>query len=149
MFAKRSWWKGAALGAGLLAGVATSSALAASNVVPPSRLSDTLYPKVVSQFVPPECSSYLTIETIIVGTTGGGANELILGSAAAETIRAGNGDDCVLGGDGDDTIRGEGANDILFGGPGNDFLQGDGNTDACIGGPGIDTFHSSCEYQFQ
>ena len=66
------------------------------------------------------------------GDNGGNADELVLGTAAAE----GN-------------LRGQNGNDCIVGGGGNDALRGDNGTDVCIGGPGTDTFHATCETQIQ
>lgn len=86
-----------------------------------------------NQLKPPECDG-LTLHQTVSGSgtvTGTLLNDLVLGSAAADTIDGLTGDDCILGGDGDDIIRGG-----LLG------------NDVCIGGPGNDTF-TGCETEIQ
>jgi Ca2+-binding RTX toxin-like protein len=117
----------AALGAVL--GLVTVSALAATNAVPATRAGNPTAAIGVNDLKPAACAG-LTLTAIVVGTNGTDASELVLGSAAGETLRGGKGDDCVLGGGGNDTLRGE---------------QG---TDVCIGGPGTDSFNT-CETQIQ
>lgn len=108
----------------------TISALAATNSVPATKAGRATSAIGVNDLKPPECAA-LILTAITVGVTGTNANELVLGGAAAETVRGGAGDDCVLGGGGNDTIR------------------GDQQTDVCLGGPGTDTLHVSCESQVQ
>jgi hypothetical protein len=120
-----------AVGAAL--GVVLISAFAATNAVPATRAGRNLTPITVDQKKPqPECNA-ITLATLVVGgANGGNANDLVVGTAAAETnLRGLNGDDCILGGGGNDTLRGDGGNDV------------------CIGGPGTDTFHATCETQIQ
>ncbi|MPZ24181.1 MAG: hypothetical protein GEU28_11725 [Dehalococcoidia bacterium] len=90
---------------------------------------------------------------VIIGTAG---DDVIVGSAGADIIRAGagndivcgrGGDDITYGGTGNDTLLGEGGDDELHGGlgfdrlvggPGDDSLFGDGQNDRLLGGTGID-----------
>lgn len=85
-------------------------------------------------------------------------DDVIVGTAAGESINAGGGNDviCALagydslsGGDGNDRLFGEGSNDVINGGAGNDSISGGtgadtiyGGTggDSVIGGSGLDTF---------
>jgi Ca2+-binding RTX toxin-like protein len=107
----------------------TVSALAATNAVPATNLGRSTAVVGVNELKPAACAG-IVLTAIVVGTSGTAANELVLGGAAGETIRADSGNDCVLGGGGNDTLRGE---------------QG---TDVCIGGPGTDSFNQ-CETQIQ
>ncbi|BBK43835.1 hypothetical protein STVA_38550 [Allostella vacuolata] len=61
------------------------------------------------------------------GTAGG---DLLVGTAAADTIS---------GGQGDDTVRGEAGLDLLFGGQGRDLLDGGNGSDFILAGAGDDT----------
>jgi Ca2+-binding RTX toxin-like protein len=65
------------------------------------------------------------VETVF----GGSGNDVITGSASANSLK-GNG--------GNDAIRGSGGNDILDGGTGNDDLYGGSGSDRLNGGDGID-----------
>ncbi len=116
--------------------VSMVSAVTAGNTVPRTRLSDSRFPINANVLKPPECAA-LNLTAIVVCPSAGGncdgtdANDLILGSAFADTISGGKGADCILGGGGDDYMKA---------GPGNSV---------CIGGPGTDSFHPSCKTQIQ
>ena len=109
-------------------GLVSVSALAATNSVPATKAGRATAAIGVNDLKPANCT--MTLARIVVGLTGTDDNDLVLGTAAGETIRGGRGDDCILGGGGADTLRGE---------------QG---TDVCIGGPGTDSFNT-CETQIQ
>ncbi len=126
-------------------------AFSASNIVASSKVMDRTLAVGMAEKKPPECD-FWSPTTIVAGSgtfNGTSAADLILGSSAADVVRANNGDDCVLGGAGVDNLRGDDGNDILWGGEGNDTLRGDAGTDVCIGQGGSDSFHNSCEYTFQ
>ncbi len=108
--------------------VGAGSAQPAGNVIPGSRATRLVTATTANTLKPVTCAA-LTL-TAVVGITGTGANELLLGTAAANTMSAAGGNDCVLGGGGNDTIN------------------GGAGTDVCIGGPGTDTF-TNCETQIQ
>ena len=83
------------------------------------------------------------IENIIAGNY----DDLIKGSASAntisgelgnDTISGGNGDDMLYGGDGKDKLNGDNNNDFLFGESGDDVLSGDNGADTIDGGQGAD-----------
>jgi len=122
----------------LLASVATAAfalatagtALSAGNSVPGSVVTRYVTPITANTLKPASCAA-ITITTVVAGNTGTTGNDLLLGSAAADTMSAGNGNDCVLGGGGNDSIN-----------------CGNG-TDVAIGGPGTDTFNANCETQIQ
>jgi Ca2+-binding RTX toxin-like protein len=64
-----------------------------------------------------------------LSTTASANNDVLTGTAAANTISAQAGADLVLGLAGNDILRGEGGSDLLDGGSGNDLLDGgDGST---------------------
>lgn len=117
---------GGALGAVLI------SALAATNAVPASRASRSAAAITVDQLKPkPQCNG-ITVTVLRAGVSGGGGNDLVLGTAGVNN-----------------PLRGRGGNDCIHGGGGNDLLRGDAGTDVCLGGPGTDTFHATCETRIQ
>ncbi len=135
----------------LLALIAGSvfSAVAASNTVPATKLSNSARPITPNDLKPPECAGInLTAKIAGSGTiTGTGAAELIVGGPGADNISGGGGDDCILGGGGNDTINGNGGNDVILGGPGTDNINGGAGSDTCYGNGGGDTF-TSCAITF-
>lgn len=108
------------------------SALAATNTVPVTRLTNQAFAITANTLKPPQCAA-LNLTAIIIGTNSKGtnANELILGTPGADNLGGGGGSDCILGGGGDDVLNG-----------------GKGNGDVCIGGPGNDTF-KGCDTEIQ
>ena len=73
---------------------------------------------------------------------GGGNDDTIYGSEAADNIRGGerlSGRDKIYGAGGDDSIYGDGNDDELFGQLGDDELFGGDGFDVLDGGPGDDT----------
>jgi Ca2+-binding RTX toxin-like protein len=121
----------AAVGAGC--GLVLVSALAATNSVSASRAERDVTAITVDQKKSkPSCNGITVTAIVTGGASGGAADELVLGTAAAEAnLRGMNGNDCIVGGGGNDTLR------------------GDNGADVCIGGPGTDTFHATCETQIQ
>jgi hypothetical protein len=118
---------------GGVCGLVFVSAFAATNAVPASRAERDVTAITVDQKKPKPACNGITVTVLVTGGgNGGNSNDLVLGTAAADTnLRGMNGDDCIVGGGGNDTLR------------------GDGGTDVCIGGPGTDTFHATCETQIQ
>ena len=118
---------------GATCGLVLVSALAATNAVPASNAEQDISAITVDEKKPkPDCNGITVTVIVTGGANGGGGNDLVLGTAAAQSnLRGMNGDDCIHGGGGNDTLR------------------GDGGTDVCIGGPGTDSFHASCETQIQ
>jgi Ca2+-binding RTX toxin-like protein len=118
---------------GAACGLVLVSAFAATNAVPASRAERDVSAITVDQKKPrPDCNGITVTNLLTGGGSGGNADDLVLGTAAANTnLRGQNGDDCIHGGGGNDTLR------------------GDGGADVCIGGPGTDTFHATCETQIQ
>jgi Ca2+-binding RTX toxin-like protein len=117
--------------AGAACGAVLVSALAAANTVPASRASSKSSAITVDSLKPLPACAGITVTTLVTGGNGGNTFDLVLGTAAANTL------------------RGMARNDCIVGGGGNDSLRGDAGTDVCIGGPGTDTFHASCETQIQ
>jgi Ca2+-binding RTX toxin-like protein len=118
---------------GAVCGLVLVSALAATNSVSASRAGRDVTAITADQKKPiPSCNGITVTAIVTGGANGGTADELVLGTAAAEVnLRGQNGNDCIVGGDGNDTLR------------------GDNGTDVCIGGPGTDSFHATCETQIQ
>ncbi|HWL33662.1 MAG TPA: hypothetical protein VNP89_08655 [Gaiellaceae bacterium] len=116
-----------------MSGLVLISALAATNAVPASNAERDVSSITADDMKPKPMCNGITVTVIVTGGgNGGNANELVLGTAAANgNLRGMNGDDCIHGGGGNDTLR------------------GDGGTDVCIGGPGTDSFHATCETQIQ
>lgn len=112
--------------------VSSVTAVAATNTVPATRVTDQIRSVGVNDLKPSACAA-LSLTNLVTGTgslTGTAGNDLILASSSADTIDGLGGDDCILGGGGDD---------LITGGPG---------TDVCIGGPGTDIF-ATCETEIQ
>ncbi len=130
---------------------ATAITAAASTVgVSVGSVTDVSSVVTANDMKPPECAG-ITLTSVIAGSgvfNGvGNTNELILGSASADTVNALLGDDCILlgggadsatGAAGADIILGQAGNDELNGGPGNDELFGGAGDDALDGDAGID-----------
>jgi len=103
------------------------SAVAAANTVPSSRLGDRRMVINADALKPTQCSA-ITLTALVIcpangacnGTT---ANELILGTVNADTIKGNGGNDCIIGGGGDDDLTGNGGRDVCIGGPGNDKFK--------------------------
>lgn len=124
-------------------------AVAGANDVAASGAHHHSFPVTANDLKPPECAG-IALYSVVTGSgdiTGGNVNELILGSAGADTITGKGGDDCILGGAGNDEINGglSYGIDILLGGSGDDTLNGqNGSLDVCYGGAGVDQFEK-CE----
>lgn len=152
----------------LAIGATVVTAAASTIAVPVGSVTDVSSAVTADDMKPVECAG-ITLTSVVVGSGTfngvGNTNELILGSASADTINALLGDDCVLAGGGadsvngaagadvilgqagNDTLNGGPGNDELYGGAGDDALDGDAGIDVCTGGgdPG-DTF-TQCETQ--
>jgi len=102
----------------------------AANTVPASNVGSSSAAITANTLKPAACNG-ITLTNLVIGSTGTNGNDLVLGSAGADTMNGGNGNDCILGGGGIDAIA------------------GGGGTDVCIGGPGVDTFNANCETQIQ
>lgn len=121
------------------------SASAGSNTVPTTNIGTSAIPLSIAQLTPPECA-HLTVSNIVYGGTGTNANDLVLGTAAGETLGGGNGSDCIVGGGGSDMLNGGNGNDVLIGGPGFWVVLNGGNGyDICYRNGSIFTWPISCE----
>lgn len=116
-----------ALAIGLLP---VNGALGAGNAVPGSKVTRYTTAVTVNTLKPVTCAG-ITLTTVVAGTTGTNGADLLLGSAAANSMSSSGANDCVLGGGGNDSIN-----------------CGAG-TDVAIGGPGTDTFNANCETRIQ
>lgn len=105
-------------------------------------------------FTDPAGGSILTIFTNIENADGSQCDDLITGTAVANTINgnggddtvyAGGGDDDLSGGDGGDSLAGEAGSDTLYGGNGDDAVVGGASGDACCGGDGNDSINGSAD----
>lgn len=129
-------------GAALLAAL---SASAAANTVPPTRIGQNTVALSIMQLAPPECA-HMSLTAIVYSGSGGGGNDLVLGTAASETLNGNGGNDCIVGGGGSDTLNGGGGDDVLIGGPG--FwvvLNGGGGYDICYRNGSVFTWPIGCE----
>ena len=126
------------------------TALAATNIIPVTHLTDQTSAITAQEMTPLECNSirygledYFGCDPASADCSGhGNTNELILGTPGDDIIFAENGDDCIVGGGGNDQIHAGNGNDVLIGGPGSDYLSGDGrkkDTDICIDDPSTTT----------
>ena len=67
---------------------------------------------------------------VAVSFTGLAGNDVLVGSAFADTLNGAAGNDAITGGAGNDTLNGQVGNDVITGGAGNDTING---------GVGVDT----------
>ncbi|MGI9623049.1 MAG: calcium-binding protein [Acidimicrobiales bacterium] len=73
-----------------------------------------------------------------VDVDGGGGNDIINGTALADTLAGGGGNDTINGMGGNDRLFGGANDDTIRGGTGNDFIKGDGGSDNVQGQDGND-----------
>ncbi len=128
----------------LLLAAGTLGAFATTNTVPDTRVDDLSQAITANALRPAACAA-LDLTSIVVGSLGTAGNDLILGTAAGDTIQGQAGDDCILGGGGNDDVQGQQGNDIILAGDGDDRLRGGQDTDVCNGEGGADSGHPSCE----
>lgn len=92
-----------------------------------------------------------------VTISGGGGNDTVLGTNAADLILTLAGADSIQGNEGNDTIVSGGGNDIVRGGAGDDNLNGqagndsvfgDDGVDTIVGGAGVDTLNGGADNDF-
>jgi Ca2+-binding RTX toxin-like protein len=108
------------------------SAFAAGISVPASNVGQQSV-FVTAEDVKPAACDTLYLTNIISGSgalIGTAGNDLIIGSAGADSIDGLGGNDCILGSGGDDSLTGNEGNDV------------------CLGGTGSDTF-TECEAETQ
>ena len=96
----------------------------------------------------PLCAGSSVTVMLSLGDLPTAGNDVILGTAAANTVNGGGGRDTICGLGGPDRLSGGAAADKVFGGNGNDIanggdgvdiLEGGNNNDALNGGPQRDT----------
>ena len=116
-----------AAGAVLLALLAF--AFSASNTVPSSNVGQSARSIGAQNIAPPQCAG-MGLTAVITSGAGGAGNDLVLGTAAGETLDGNGGNDCIVGGGGDDLLR------------------GGAGTDVCIGGGGAHERFNQCETQY-
>ena len=75
----------------------------------------------------------------VEGVTGGGGNDILVGTAGINAILGGGGADYIEGRDGNDSLSGDAGDDTVLGGVGNDIVLGGAGTDFLYGGTGRDT----------
>jgi Ca2+-binding RTX toxin-like protein len=106
------------------------------------------------QVLPPGCDGqsatiYVNLQGRIVGgpdngklytgkLNGTSGNDVIVGTAGADTVDAKAGNDRVCGLGGNDTLTGDDGADIIYGGEGNDTIKGSAGVDALYGEGGND-----------
>lgn len=81
--------------------------------------------------------------TVVGGTTAG--DDEIIGSAANEVLRGGDGFDVLKGWDGNDVVCGGNGHDGLHGGDGDDDMSGGAGRDLLVGKLGVDTLYGNGE----
>ncbi len=77
-------------------------------------------------------------ETMVVRTSGGSGDDVLIGGDSLDHLNGGSGNDFIDGGAGDDRIHGRQGHDILLGGDGDDFIMGNRGRDTVDGGAGDD-----------
>lgn len=81
----------------------------------------------------------LSLFSAAVTLSGGGGNDVLIGTPFDDSLIGGEGGDSLVGNSGRDTLTGEGGNDTLKGGLGVDLLSGGSGNDTLNGGEGNDT----------
>jgi Ca2+-binding RTX toxin-like protein len=100
----------------------------------------------ITDFLPPSPAPTAG-DDIIVGTANAdtidllGGNDTYLGLGGNDKILGGEGSDDIRGGDGNDQISAGAGSDIVSGDAGNDAINGNGGADWLLGGAGGDTIH--------
>lgn len=72
---------------------------------------------------------------------------LVMGGAAADSVKGGAGADTLYGGGGNDTLSGDAGNDLVFGEGNNDTLYGGAGLDTLYGGDGNDFIYADSSGQ--
>jgi Ca2+-binding RTX toxin-like protein len=86
-----------------------------------------------------ETGEFDAVDADVENVTGGGGNDVLVGSLADNTLMGNDGDDELYGGAGRDELRAGNGADILVGDAGPDKLFGDAGADSLDGGTGNDT----------
>jgi Ca2+-binding RTX toxin-like protein len=88
---------------------------------------------------PPRCDGMVVTVNLAQGQSPTAGNDVILGTAAANTINGLGGNDRICGGGGNDVVNGGAGNDRVLGGAGKDTVRGGAGTDRLVGGGGNDS----------
>ena len=99
-----------------------SGAVGSGNAVPGSNVTRYQVAITANTLKPVECAG-IALTTVVAGITGTNGADLLLGSAAANSMSASGNNDCVLGGGGNDSINCGAGIDVALGGPGTDRLN--------------------------
>jgi Ca2+-binding RTX toxin-like protein len=89
---------------------------------------------------PVSIDTWKLLPAFIAGQTGDNSTNLIVGSAAGQTLEGNGGNDVLVAFAGGNTLDGGAGQDLLLGGGGNDQLIGGIGADALAGGSGADVF---------
>ena len=84
-----------------------------------------------------------TGEGLMIWQDAAGADDVVIGGAQGDVLRAGAGNDFLVAGAGADTLDGGAGSDTLLGGEGADTLDGGEGNDTLLGGQGADTYSFS------
>jgi Ca2+-binding RTX toxin-like protein len=104
----------------------------------------------IADFLPPSPPPTAG-DDIIIGTANAdtidllGGNDTYLGLGGNDKILGGNGNDDLRGGDGNDQVSGGAGSDTISGDAGKDSLNGNGGADSLSGGAGNDTIHGGLD----
>jgi T1SS-143 domain-containing protein len=94
----------------------------------------------------------VTSTNITASVNGGNGDDVMIGTAGADTLVGGRGYDVIYGLDGNDNLTGDGGTgsyvNFLDGGAGNDTLTGGGDLDFLLGGSGNDTLNGGSGSDF-
>ncbi len=82
---------------------------------------------------------------VVFDPTGGGAANVVTGTAEGDSISAGNNADTVYGYGGGDTINGDAVADQLFGQTDGDVINGNAGADTLYGGSGADSLNGGAD----
>jgi Ca2+-binding RTX toxin-like protein len=82
---------------------------------------------------------------VVTSAATGNVGDMIVGTAAANTINGTAFDDWIQGLGGADTLNGNAGADLLDGGAGNDILNGGAGADTLLGGAGNDTLNGGVD----
>ena len=122
----------------LLLMMSSLHALAASNTVPSSRLSQQEFSITANDLKPPECAGLFLTDIYLPNETdkvmGSNTNDLVLGSTTVKYAKGKKGNDCLLSGGGtiDKFLQGRSGDDVLINmGEGSCIMNGGQGNDIC------------------
>jgi Ca2+-binding RTX toxin-like protein len=87
--------------------------------------------------------TYVDTRGISENWKGNGGNDVAVGNAGDDSLKAHQGNDLVDGGAGNDTLEGGQDQDMMYGGDGNDIIEGQAGSDVIYGGLGADSIDGS------